>query len=516
MNKMKEKKKITEKILNHALEIIYLLTGEKYILVKKNSPHSSVHQLTGEVSIKCDDVAVYFSMEEWDYIEGHKDVYKAVMIEDDPHISRNSENPAPKSAETSKEHLDPVQSSDAEQCRQDTEDNQSKPEAEISTCKEIVDAISNGEKSDETTDNSTQPAMTSSNCSVENLDRIITEDKEVVTSCVHLAKESSNTAENVDLITIEDEEDVNRCERFIEPADNSSDTSIEKETELAEDATSTYQTGIQDQKHEADSDASLLDESVDTILISEDEEDEKNFQKADLYSDSYAEYSLQAEGPLYRNTFEESITVDRSSNLMVENISNMFQAKPEGNSLYSSSFCNPHSSVSFNCEQSMDSPNRNFVNSCNNIAMTNMQNDKKISIHYANIINRMPLYNDDLLTHREEKTHQCNVCGKQFPYKSRLTIHLRSHTGEKPHGCNECGKRFADKSNLSVHQRSHTDDRPHKCNVCGKRFLTKTKLIVHYRSHTGEKPYRCFECGRHFADKSNLVAHRRIHRGGVS
>ncbi|XP_053545631.1 zinc finger protein 567 [Bombina bombina] len=489
MNKMKEKKKITEKILNHALEIIYLLTGEKYILVKKNSPHSSVHQLTGEVSIKCDDVAVYFSMEEWDYIEGHKDVYKAVMIEDDPHISRNSEIPAPKIAETSKEHLDPVQSSDAEQCRQDTEDNQSaqinsKPKAEISTCKEIVDVISNGEKSDETTDNSTQPAMKSSNSSVENLDTIITEDKEVVTSCVQLAKESSNTAE--------------------------------KKTELAEDATSRYQTGIQDQKHEADSDASLLDESVDTILISEDEEDEKNFQKADLYSDSYAEYSLQAEGPLYRNTFEESITVDRSSNLMVENISNMFQAKPEGNSLYSSSFCNPHSSVSYNCEQSMDSPNRNFVNSCNNIAMTNMQNDKKISIHYANIINRMPLYNDDLLTHREEKTHQCNVCGKQFPYKSRLTIHLRSHTGEKPHGCNECGKRFADKSNLSVHQRSHTDDRPHKCNVCGKRFLTKTKLIVHYRSHTGEKPYRCFECGRHFADKSNLVAHRRIHRGGVS
>ncbi|PIO13074.1 hypothetical protein AB205_0036510, partial [Aquarana catesbeiana] len=102
----KHQSPMTERILNLTLEIIYLLTGESFppaksgdhITITVPPPHSLTPEinsnkkilevtkkimelLTGEVPIRCQDVTVYFSMEEWEYLEGHRDLYKEVMMD---------------------------------------------------------------------------------------------------------------------------------------------------------------------------------------------------------------------------------------------------------------------------------------------------------------------------------------------------------------------------------------------------------------------------------------------------
>ncbi|XP_073420850.1 uncharacterized protein [Dendrobates tinctorius] len=116
-----DRDKMAERMLHLTLEILFRLTGEDYTVVKKTSsdrcqdpvsegwgrplspitgppPHPLIHEdindqkileliykmielLTGEVPIRCQDVAVYFSMEEWEYLEGHRYLYKNVIME---------------------------------------------------------------------------------------------------------------------------------------------------------------------------------------------------------------------------------------------------------------------------------------------------------------------------------------------------------------------------------------------------------------------------------------------------
>ncbi|XP_069606507.1 zinc finger protein 432-like isoform X2 [Ranitomeya imitator] len=115
--------------------------------------------------------------------------------------------------------------------------------------------------------------------------------------------------------------------------------------------------------------------------------------------------------------------------------------------------------------------------------------------------------------HTGKRPFTCLECGYSFHQKSKLVVHQRSHTGEKPYSCSECEKRFSSKSGLVLHQKIHTGEKPFLCSQCGNSFKLKSDFIRHQRSHTGEEPFSCSECGKNFTFKANLVAHQKIHKG---
>ena len=81
---------------------------------------------------------------------------------------------------------------------------------------------------------------------------------------------------------------------------------------------------------------------------------------------------------------------------------------------------------------------------------------------------------------RRIQLFSCNLCDKDFRYKTALDNHTRVHHKYK---CQHCREQFDSLFEVSRHEKSHASDLRYSCEVCDKKFLTKQYMLSHKTVH---------------------------------
>ncbi|XP_073519201.1 uncharacterized protein [Phyllobates terribilis] len=492
-----DRDKMAERILHLTLEILFQLTGEDYILVKKTSseryqvhvskgwerplspitgppPHPLIHEdindrkiveltykmielLTGEVPIRCQDVTVYFSMEEWEYLEGPKDLYKDVMME----VPQSLTSPDLSSKRTTPERCPrPLLPHD---CKQEDpnvpQDHQGEDLTHINTTETYV-------RGDEWCKEEIPTYDYPDDCTRRSEGQL-----------------TSSIFKSDDLEIPQDTIEVNAITPDIPSSLHSKDLSSDP------------------LKH-------VL--SSDSLPTTKENQSHKISHKKEIAPKTKKPFSCSESG----KCFTEKSSLIRHQ--ITHTVEKPFSCSECGKCFSRKSVLVAHKRIHtgekpFSCSE------------CGKCFFQKAHLDRHQRIHTGEkpfsctecekCFNQKSDLVEHQRTHTGEKPFCCSECGKCFSRKSVLVEHKRTHTGEKPFSCSECEKCFNQKSDLVEHQRTHTGEKPFCCSECGKCFSWKSGLVIHKRTHTGEKPFSCSECGKCFSRKSGLVKHKRTHTG---
>ncbi|XP_040294480.1 oocyte zinc finger protein XlCOF7.1-like [Bufo bufo] len=493
---------MAESIINLTLEILFRLTGEDYTVVKKTSsercqapvfegwgrtlslitgppPLPLIHEeinrekileltnkmielLTGEVPIRCQDVTIYFSMEEWEYLEGHKDLYKDIMMED----RRPLTSPVKEERRTPERCPSPLLSQDGlgEHHNVPQDDQLVNPGKDLN----IIYVTEPYEMDDEQSIEDIPTDIRPVDCTKSSEEHLISLDFQADDHGV-----TEDTDE--DLIIVPDEPSTFHEDLSTYPLDRlqSSDAlpTVKRNKR--------YRRSVQRQRNHSGKKSFSCSECGIRF----------NYESNTSHLVTHWRTHTRKKPFL---CLECGKCFADKSHLVIH------QRIHTGEKPFSCSDCGKR----FNYKSDLIIHQRTHTGekpfSCSDCGKS--YNYKSALVIHERI-------------HTGEKPFSCSKCEKRFNYKSGLVIHERIHTGEKPFSCSKCGKCFRDKSHLVTHQRIHTEDKPFSCSECGKCFNHELHLVKHQRCHIENKRFSCSECGKCFNRKSHLIRHEIIHTG---
>ncbi|XP_073536742.1 gastrula zinc finger protein XlCGF66.1-like [Phyllobates terribilis] len=468
----KDRDKMVERILHLTLEILFRLTGEDYTIVKKTSsehcqasvsegwgrplspitetpPHPLIHEdihdqkileltykmielLTGEVPIRCQDVAIYFSMEECEYLEGHKDLYKDIMME----VPQPITSPDQSSKRTTPERCPrPLLPQDCKQEDPNVPQDYGEKGKDLTHINTTETYVRDDERCKEEipTDNCTDDHSKSS------------EPHRMFLGCKAGDRDiAQGTNEEHAIIS--------------NIASHSKDLSYGPFKQVL---FSNLSHEVQKNKHHRKG------------VINQRGHTGKN-----IFSCSECGKNFNRRPNLIKHmtthTGEKPFSCEECGKCFSDK-SHLFRHQKihTGEKPFSCSECGKcfkekwglvthqriHTGAKpFSCSE---------CGKCYNVK--------------SNLVRHQ-------CVHTGVKPFSCSECGTLFTAKSSLVKHQTIHIGAKILSCLECGKSFNQKSNLIKHKKSHTGEKPFSCSECGKCFNQKSGLDKHRRTHTGAKP----------------------------
>ncbi|XP_056387523.1 oocyte zinc finger protein XlCOF7.2-like [Hyla sarda] len=557
----KDRNQMTEKILKLTLEIIYLLTGEDYAPVSNSNlhvtrsishkfgrscgslsvDHSSselhdekndekildltnkiIHLLTGEVPVRYEDIMVCFTMEEWEYVEKHKDLYNYVLMED-----RNLNTNKVLSREETE--VEDEQGLPSPPCsNKDSNDIQAKAGRKgskwrkpwkrrtkyLSKHKDKLSAFKNMPREDKLPENS-GPFTNEGN---------FTSDATFSGTNMHSPCLSSEIRPVNKNYTSSDETQGKYTEQQL-PSSGENDTGHEEDVKCGHPESSSMR------EHPIDTFTAtsytqaqyvftnIKEEAVPTevdsygpIQYPSTDDQEESWQKtndtgANIYGVGHTQFTLanvKKEYVLCEENSQNSSIHTQPDHIQTQSIPQQVKVEPisheEGYELYIP--------TDFTQRLHTSAPGQ-AVNRVRDAAKTN----KRYSVTKYKDWNKTPENASRMnyqTTQFVDGMYVCSTCGKSFTSHFGLVKHQAMHNGNKV-SCPQCGKLFFYKSSLVIHQRIHTGEKLFSCPVCNKCFTNNSNLIVHQRIHTGEKPFVCSECGKRFGHKGHLNRHLRTH-----